>query len=480
MFWSCDQSTGPGDTEEASDIKKFVWNGMNTWYFWQDEVSDLSDDRFSGDTDFNEFLNNFSDGRDLFNTLLFRQEDDFSFFIDDFKAFEERRRGQTDSFGFSYGLVRPDGNSSQLFGYVQYVYDSPAKDGGLGRGDIFTEVNGNRLTTDNFRDLLGQSNIELTLAEIESTSPFSISDSGETVDLSARNIIENPILHSDIIEKNGSRIGYLVYNAFRFNFHEELNEVFGEFTAGDVDELILDLRYNGGGALVSSALLGTLISDLDEAETFASLIHNEKQSDNNREFTFLQEYPVWDRDGNSVDTFDDPNTLNLNRIHVLTSRNTTSASEALINALLPFTEVIVIGSQTVGKDEGSITVYDSPPDYNSREDANSDHMRALQPIVNKILNSEGNDYPNGFFPEREVREIDYLDDLPALGSEEEPLLSTALEFITGEDLASLRQEAALELEDGILFSERLELIPFGQEMYLLPDEKYGDTSVPVN
>jgi len=139
VLWACDSSTGPGGFEETTEEKTFVWNGMNAWYFWQNNVPDLADSRFPDDMAFNNFLNGFSTEKDVFEALLYRQEDDFSFFIDNYEEYEESRQGRSVSFGFSFGLVRPAGNSADLFGYVQYVFDSTAENAGLKRGDVFTK-----------------------------------------------------------------------------------------------------------------------------------------------------------------------------------------------------------------------------------------------------------------------------------------------------------------------------------------------------
>lgn len=470
ILWGCDRSTGPV-VEEATAEKQFVWNGLNLWYFWQSDVHNLADDRFSDDQELYAFLNDFPTEREVFNALLFSQ-DDFSFFIDDFEEFAQSQQGISLSFGFQFGLVRPDANSSDIFGYVQYVFDSIAEEAGLERGDIFTRVDGTQLTVNNFQELLNRNSITLTMAEIESTSPFSISETDETVEVDAQSLQENPILVSKVLEMENSpaKIGYLSYNAFRFNFHGELNDAFGEFQAEGIDELVLDLRYNGGGAVISSALLASMISGQEESNIFASLIFNEKQESNNSHFNFMDEVPIFNED-REVERVDPMNQLSLNRVYILTSSRTASASEALINGLAPFIEVIVIGQQTVGKDDGSITVYDSPPNYNSRSNANPDHMRAMQPIVFKIFNSNDEDFPNGFFPVEQVREIDYLDDLPPLGDASEPLLAAALEIITGEPPLA-RMRTARPFYGEMVFESR-DMLPFDREMYLLSGDFEG-------
>jgi carboxyl-terminal processing protease len=103
---------------------------------------------------------------------------------------------------------------------------------------------------------------------------------------------------------------------------------------------------------------------------------------------------------------DEMHSLDMNRLYILSSGNTASASETLINGLLPFgVEVIIIGDVSAGKDEGSITVYDAPevnfshPEMTSKESLiNPTHMRAMQPIIFKIFNRDKADYPNGFVP----------------------------------------------------------------------------------
>ncbi len=476
----CDRASSPLEVGSATQEQQFVWNALNSWYFWEAQVPDLDANRYSNSKELFDFIGSYRDERQLFESLLYREEDDFSFFIDDYVVHEQARRGQSVSYGFSFGLVRPDPASQELFGYVQYTYHPIAADTGLNRGDIFTRVNGTQLTTNNFRNLLSQNSITLGLAEVESMSPFSIRNLNESISITAREIQENPVYLTRILETDFGKIGYLAYNAFRFNYHEELNDAFGEFVSAGIDHLILDLRYNGGGTVITSALLGSLISGLGEEDIYAQLIYNEKQADNNEVFRFLSEMPVWNREGEFVGSFANMNRLNLNHLYLLTSNRTASASEGLINGLAPFIDVILVGQQTLGKDEGSITLYDSPPGFTNRQNASPRHRRAMQPIVFKIFNSRLDDYPDGFTPVREVREIDFLDNLPPLGDPDEPLLAAALELITGTAPAE-PAIAAIKMARqfrGELVYESGDWNPLERQVYLLPEE-VPPNSVPV-
>ena len=120
--------------------------------------------------------------------------------------------------------------------------------------------------------------------------------------------------------------------------------------------------------------------------------------------------------------------LNLDRVFVLTSARTASASELLINGLDPYIDVIHIGDFTVGKNQGSITVYDY---INESRDKNPNHMYAMQPIVLKIGNVAGyTDFPDGLEPDIFIKES--LLNPGILGDIQEPLLKIAIDQISGD------------------------------------------------
>jgi C-terminal processing protease CtpA/Prc len=118
----------------------------------------------------------------------------------------------------------------------------------------------------------------------------------------------------------------------------------------------------------------------------------------------------------------------MTKIYILTSAGTASASELVINGLKPYITVVQIGDLTVGKNVGSVTLYDSPT-Y-GKENRNPKHRYAMQPIVLKIVNSVGfGDYQSGLVPNFLLKET--ISTLDVLGSPTEPLLSLAIGKITG-------------------------------------------------
>lgn len=387
------------------------------------------------------------------------------FFIEDYETYQQSRQGISKSFGYQFGLVREKEGEPEIFGYVQYVLEGePADEAGLVRGDIFTSVDGTRLTVNNYQDLLlGTESYELTLGEIQNDE---IVESDETVSMQAVTLTEDPIFMSSVIDTNSTKIGYLMYNSFQSNRHQDLNDAFSNFKSQGISDLIIDLRYNGGGSGITSQLIGSLVTGLDSSNVFAEYDYNEKRSSTyNRTVSFLEEVPIYNDDNEQTSTAP-INSLSLNQVYVLTGFGTASASEMLMNSLTPYIEVVAVGDTTVGKDEGSYTLYDtSSPPYLRKQFANSSHKNAIQPIAIKLVNRDGEDYPDGLIPDFPMNEISYLDEgLPPLGDPDEPLLSKALEQILGQQPKAKIQEGRLNI--GLPFKDSRDLQPYAKGLYL--------------
>ena len=475
-------SSSDSDEITASEEKQFVWNGLNFWYFWQDRVADLADDKKNNNRSFSQLLNGFHDERSLFDHLIFRQEDDFSWFIDDYEVHEAAQVGTSSSFGFRYGLAFEVGstgaNSDKIFGYVQYVVeDSPADRAGLKRGDIFRGIDGQDLTFLNYINLLSRDQYDLQMATVRlEGDAYRIENRDKTLQVVSETLTENPI-HTVYVHDTGSnKVGYLLYNSFRLNFHEELNNQFGEFRDQGINELVLDLRYNGGGTLITSALLASMISGVSKESVFAELRYNSKRSSSSPPpFTFYENVPIYDDSRSFINADTKLISLGLSRVYILTSSRTASASETVINGLIPYgVEVVKIGTKTVGKDDGSITVYDAPganysPGANQRSMINQNHPRAMQPIVFKIVNANNQDYPDGFPPDITQSEFNHLEGgLPPLGDPEEHLFKAALAHIDGSLLA--KEISVRDVDRTMYLMDSVELTPFHFDQYLIPSD----------
>ncbi len=424
----CNKDDGISANNEVSE---FVWLAMNQFYYWQAEVPELSDNKKSSRSELNSFLNGYSSPEGLFRDLL-HPDDRFSWIVDDFEVLEASFQGISKSFGYELRILRVSSDSDDLLAYVEYVVpDGPAANAGVRRGDVFLKVNNTQLTVDNYISLLFERDTYLiTLSEIDGSS---ITETNQSINLTAVELSENPILVAKTLDVESTKVGYLMYNQFVNNnaYHEELNNVFGNFINEGITDLVLDLRYNGGGSLTTSRILASMIyGDASDADVLGSIIYNDKLSQFNTDLLFLTSVPVFDGNGDQTSTIL-MNRLNLNRIFILISGSSASASEFVIAGLLPFMEVTLIGTNTVGKNVGSVTLYDSE-DYLKSATLNPNHKYAIQPIISQLANSAGfTDYVDGLEPNIEVDELDFLGNLRPLGDPSEQLLAEALAIIAG-------------------------------------------------
>lgn len=245
-----------------------------------------------------------------------------------------------------------------------------------------------------------------------------------SVSLTKTVLDENPIFISKVIVSGSYKIGYLMYNGFYANYDQQLNAAFAKLKSEGVTDLVLDLRYNGGGSVQSATYLASMITGQFKNQIFS------KQKWNNK----INEYFASEDAELLNNRFTDKigstsiNSLNLNRVYILTSDATASASELVINGLTPYISVVQIGDRTVGKNVGSITLYDS--ETFTKKNVNRRHKYAMQPLVLKIVNaSDFGEYTDGLEPNYE--QLEYISNMGILGEPSEPLLGLAISKITG-------------------------------------------------
>src|SRR5690606_20836259 len=156
----------------------------------------------------------------------------------------------------------------------------------------------------------------------------------------------------------------------------------------------------------------------------------------------------------------------LNRLYVLTTSYTASASEMIINGLRPYMDVVVVGGTTVGKNEGSITVYASAGDLTHSETRNTNHKVGKQPNKSQIFNSANeSNYDDGFTPDLAIDEGNFAATIKPFGDQEEVLLKTAVDDITG---MSARQSLSSSL--GFTTAAKVKGKKFSTAMYMLPSD----------
>ncbi|NER11975.1 peptidase S41 [Leptobacterium flavescens] len=425
------------------EINDFVWRGMNFFYLYKDNVANLANDRFATDEEYTAFLEGFDSPEELFNSLLFQPgvEDEFSFITDNRFELEQVLDGTTLNSGVEFGLVRYPNDPNNVFGIVRYILpNSDAASSTLRRGDIFNTVDGTQLTDSNFGGLLFNSNSSITygLANFDGND---VTPTGEEVTVAKAVITEDPIFISTTLDVGGQNVGYLMYNGFRADFDEQLNNAFGDLRNNNVTDLILDLRYNGGGSVLSAVTLGSLIAGQFSGEVFSTERWNSDLQaffEDNFPANLVNNFRTTTRNGTPL------NSLSLNRLYVLTTGSSASASELVINSLRPYIDIVQIGTPTRGKFQASVTVLDSEnPDGRSDFDDFDDngvtatHNYAMQPLVLIEVNVNGeSEFADGLDPDLELRE-DFTN-FGILGDVNEPLLARAIQEITGTGRSSIQ------------------------------------------
>lgn len=428
---SKDKDDDPAPPAVVKDeVNDFVWTAMNIFYLYKAEIPNLADDRFATDEAYTTYINGFEEPEDLFESLIFQREvvDRFSFITPDYIALEQQFQGVFKSNGLESNYYYQPGSDSKVFGVIRLVLnDSEASAAGLKRGQAFNAIDGVPMTVENFNDLLSNDTYTINFANYNSNGTAdpdddSVDSTSESATLTKKPYTENPVHTSKVLDINGSKIGYLMYTSFTSNYDAQLNEAFGQFKSAGVQHLVLDLRYNGGGSVNTAALLGSMITGQFNGEVFSKLVWNENLQAENTLYNFKN------NDANSGGAI---NSLNLDKVYVLTTNRTASASELIINSLAPYITVVQIGDRTTGKSQASVTLYDS--DNFTRQNANPRHTYALQPLVALSVNK--NDVPvppNGLLNDMEqFRMRESVNNLGTLGETTEPFLAKAIADITG-------------------------------------------------
>ncbi len=441
------------DNISYGSINNFVWKGLNLYYFWLSDSPDLSDVRFSSNNDYENFIASFDSPEAIFNHLKVDPEiDRYSVIFSNYTELEQILNGNQKSNGVDYELRFKQGSSTELFGWVRYIQpNSDASTKNIQRGTIFYAVNGISLNTSNYINLLNQDNYTLNLAQFNNGA---ITPNGNSVNLTKTNYSENPVYLKKVFIRGNKKIGYLMYNGFFSSYETELNNAFGYFQSEGITHLVLDLRYNSGGSVNTATRLASMITGQFNNQIFAKQQWNYKIENliNNPE-------QLINRFTNSLANGNNINHLNLNKVYILTTKRTASASELLINGLAPYIEVVQIGDVTAGKNVGSITLYDSPTFR--KVNVNPNHKYAMQPIVLKIANSNNfSAYTNGLTPS--ISQLEDIGNLGVLGETTDPLLNATLNYI---NINGRFQQRNPQITFNF-FEDSKSLRSFGDEMYI--------------
>ena len=323
-------------------VNTFAWNVMDTYYLWRDEIAPA----LKKWQTWEEPIQKVADIR--YKDAAGKDIDRWTMLTDDFASLVGGVSGHTRTVGMDFVLYYADQARTRIVAVVTYTYgDSPAARAGLRRGDAILTVDGLEMKSDNYQKvvrerLLGGGTVKLGLSD------------GRSVTVTAEDMYENPVQTVRILERpGGKKVGYLHYTSFTLDSCKDLVDVFKEFVQAGIGDLVLDLRYNGGGYLVTEEVLASMLAPVSVVEAGKVLfqdIYNAKLA------AEIQEDPTcfdtefrFKVDGKQQVVSTAGANPDLPRLYVLVTGSSASASESLVCCLRPYMDVILIGEQTSGK-----------------------------------------------------------------------------------------------------------------------------------
>ena len=448
----------PGDTHADAPANRWIYEKMKEEYLYNYKVKAIANPNYNRPCEvfFQSLLSSSSmdnDGKhpDRYGNYTF-----YSYMERTGPGVSGRltKSGSTLSYGFQFVVMQFGTN---YLARVLYVHGgSAAASAGLKRGDWIKKIGSEYITLDNYGKLTSGGPVTITVCRNENAAR-----SGATLDLSdeeqislglATIIDDKPVFLSKVFDAGAHKIGYMVYNSFDPGsgsaYDNAMKTAFFNFKQQGATDIIIDLRYNGGGYVSCAQLMASMmlpvamlpLSSSDNVNIFGTGEFNADLAAKGRKETFRFE------NRSAIENYN----LDLQsgaRIIVLTGRWTASASELIINALNPYVEsyaadggVRIIGRPTEGKNVGSYEI------------SNSSYGITLHPIVLTFSNRDGeSDYSQGFVPASgdEKNELDISTDnvqfhMRELGDEEEYLLRYAIAAITGVPVSGSLAPSPLE------------------------------------
>ena len=323
LFASCkkDIVITPSVTLTSALARDTLYLIMNEWYYWNDSMPVVNKD-------------NYADPYLLMDAMRYKPRDRWSF-VADYDEFLAEMQGSFVGHGFRIGLDDSD------IARIALIYSgSPLYSEGVRRGWIVKKINNTDVAPvmlshdgEAYASLIGPSE-----AGVTNTFLFQKPDGTEETIISTKKTFTlNSVILYDTLHLSTGITGHIVFESFISPSQAELATAFSYLAANGVQDLILDLRYNGGGYLyIAQQLASYIAGSANQGSDFIKLIYNSLHQEQNIKLPFVST----------------ASPLSLSKIVVITSRETASASECVMNGLTPYINVFSIGDTTNGKPVG--------------------------------------------------------------------------------------------------------------------------------
>ena len=415
------------DPEDIRTIRyyanTFAYNVMNTYYLWKDDISSQLETWITTEDPVKK-VESVRFGMDRWTKLY-----------EDYSSFESFSTGNGETFGMDFSLYYYDEAQTQICAVVNYTYEnSPARQTGIRRGDVILSIDGEILTPDNY----------MTVASklIEDGTVTLGTEDGRTLHLQSKEMYENPVHTSATLDYGGKRFGYLHFTNFTLDSCKDLESAFASFKAQGITDLVLDLRYNSGGYVITSVTLASMIAPIDAVKNrsiYNKEIYNDILTQSNEEVErFEQKVTYTSSSGQEVTVHPLEVNPGVEHLWVIVTDRSASASEALICGLKPYMDVTLVGKQTSGKFTGGVLVK-ATNWFDSLKDTKMDieqGKKALPTWGIYVITSRYSDcngvtlsMPSGISPNYETSDNPF-DHIP-LGDPSESMLAATLSIATG-------------------------------------------------
>lgn len=359
-------------------INEALMECLDNYYYWVEHMPSVDP-------------NDYADPYELMEAVRYRPIDKWSYITTRTELEAYYSGASYAGFGYASGF---DADGNYIISYVYPKAPMHAQHG-IDRGWRILAIDGQKPTPDNVNTLLGP-------REVGVSCRFTmLRPKGDTVDYTlTKTMVETTsILKDTVLNIDGSKVGYFALSEFIEPTEQELIDLFLQFKAAGITDLVVDLRYNGGGLVNVSNTLGNLIAGIHaHGKVFCTFYHNAKNRSNDTSLLFR----------NMRDS-----SLSMGRVAFITSSGSASSSELLINALTPFIEVHCVGQRTHGKPVGMYTFTFNNPAIDW----------AFVPICFSSRNADGyGDFFDGLPVEREANDDVYH----AFGEPQEECMAAAL------------------------------------------------------
>jgi carboxyl-terminal processing protease len=325
----------------------------NNTYLWYDEIADINP------ASFNNTLDYFAVLKTEQQSPSGQPKDKFHFTYDSAEYQQLSQAGISAGYGADFALIQSAPPRKIIVSFTEP--NTPATQAGMLRGAELLEIDGVDVINAGDQASVDILNAGLFPSDIGESHEFVFRPLGETeaqtATLVSAEITASPVQYTQTIDTESGKVGYMMFSTHIVTAESQLIEAVTQLESENITDLVLDLRYNGGGLVAIASQLAYMIAGetATDGKTFDKLVFNDKHPEINPVTgSSLTPMPFYSTSlGFSVEQGQSLPTLDLERVFILTTDGTCSASEAIINGLRGIDlEVILIGSTTCGKPYG--------------------------------------------------------------------------------------------------------------------------------